>query len=232
MGDSRPTGLPLSVSALEVRSPRGRVLLSLPALEAPAGALIGIRGPSGAGKSTLLYALSGLIGGTTGAVRWGQTDLLSLSAERRAAFRARHIGMIFQDFLLFEELDALGNAGITALFRPRAERPSLRARAAERLARLGLDLGDRGVGSLSGGERQRVAIARAMAAEAPILLADEPTASLDRAAADRLIDDLVALTRDTGTTLIAVSHDLHLIDRMDRVLTIEDGTLTKDGGPA
>lgn len=224
---SRPGGLPLAVTGLEVRNPRGRTLLSVPGLTVPAGALIGIRGPSGAGKSTLLYALAGLLETTQGQVRWGGTDLLTLGPERRAAFRADHIGMIFQDFLLFEELDALGNAGLTALFRPRATRAPLRARAAAQLARLGLGgSGEaRSVASFSGGERQRVAIARAMAAEAPILLADEPTASLDRAAADRLVEDLVAIARDSGMTLIAVSHDQNLIARMDRVLTVTDGAL-------
>lgn len=225
-------GLPLSVSGLGIRGPRGRQLLTVPALEIPAGALIGIRGPSGAGKSTLLYALAGLLDRATGQVRWGGTDLLALGPERRAAFRADHIGMIFQDFLLFEELDAVGNAGLTALFRPRAARAPLRARAEAQLVRLGLDSDARSVASFSGGERQRVAIARAMAARAPILLADEPTASLDRVTADRLIDDLVALARDTGTTLIAVSHDLRLIERMDRVLTILDGALVGDEAAA
>ncbi|APX24091.1 MAG: ABC transporter ATP-binding protein [Rhodobacteraceae bacterium] len=225
-------GLSLSVRALEVTSDRNRRLLSVPALEAPAGALIGVRGASGAGKSTLLYALAGLLERASGSVRWGDTDLLSLAPERRAGFRAGQIGMIFQDFLLFEELDALANASVTALFRKRPERAALRTRSAERLSRLGLDAGARSVASFSGGERQRVAIARAMAAEAPILLADEPTASLDRAAADRLIEDLVAMTRETGTTLVAVSHDMHLIARMDRVLTVTDGALSADEVPA
>lgn len=220
-------GLSLSVSDLTVRSPRGRTLLSVPGLTVAPGALVGVRGPSGAGKSTFLYALAGLIE-ATGQVRWGQTDLLAMGPERRAAFRAGQIGMIFQDFLLFEELDGLGNAAVTALFRPRSERAAIRARASDRLTALGLQQAPRSVDSFSGGERQRVAIARAMAAEAPVLLADEPTASLDRAAADRLIDDLVMLARKTGTTLITVSHDTHLIDRMDQVLTITDGSLTKE----
>ncbi|WP_353474501.1 ATP-binding cassette domain-containing protein [Salipiger sp. H15] len=222
--------LPLSITGLTVRSPRGRVLLELPALSAGPGALIGIRGASGAGKSTLLYALAGLLDRAEGAVRWGGTDLLSLSAERRARFRAATIGMIFQDFMLFEELDALDNAALTALFRPRAERAALRARARERLAALGLTDTGRRVTSFSGGERQRVAIARAMAAEAPVLLADEPTASLDRANADRLVDDLVTLVRTQGTTLVAVSHDAALLERMDRVLTISGGQVVADEG--
>lgn len=224
--------LPLQVSDLRLRSPRGRLLLDLPALTATPGALIGIRGASGAGKTTLLYALAGLLDRAEGSVRWGDTELLALGSEGRARFRARNIGMIFQDFMLFEELGALDNASLTALFRPRSERPALRARARARLEALGLTDTDRRVTSFSGGERQRVAIARAMAAEAPVLLADEPTASLDRANADRLIEDLVALVRTQGTTLIAVSHDPALLERMDRVLTIEGGALAADEVPA
>ncbi|MCA0940146.1 ATP-binding cassette domain-containing protein [Salipiger pacificus] len=220
--------LPLDVKDLRLHSPRGRLLLDLPALDAAPGALIGIRGASGAGKTTLLYALAGLLDRAEGAVRWGKTDLVTLDSEGRARFRAETIGMIFQDFMLFEELGALDNAALTALFRPRAERKALRARAQARLEALGLTEMGRGVTSFSGGERQRVAIARAMAAEAPVLLADEPTASLDRDNADRLIDDLVRLVRAQSTTLVAVSHDAALLERMDRVLTISGGQLVAD----
>ncbi|MBE9638304.1 ABC transporter ATP-binding protein [Salipiger mangrovisoli] len=222
--------LPLMISGLAVRSPRGRILLELPALAAAPGALIGIRGASGAGKTTLLYALAGLLDRAEGSVRWGSTDVLALGSEGRARFRAGNIGMIFQDFMLFEELNAQDNAALTALFRPRAERAALRDRAKARLALLGLAEAEHRVTSFSGGERQRVAIARAMASEAPVLLADEPTASLDRGTADRLIDDLVALVRTQGTTLIAVSHDATLLERMDRVLTIAGGRLVSDEG--
>jgi len=225
-------GLPLSVSGLTVRSARGRVLLDVPELTVEAGALVGLRGPSGAGKSTFLYAIAGLLEQAEGRVLWGDDDLLALRPAGRAAFRAGRIGMIFQDFLLFEELGAGDNAAIAALFRPRGERAALRARAAAHLQALGIGNGARSVASFSGGERQRVAIARALAAEAPVLLADEPTASLDRASADRLIDDLVRLTRDLGATLIAVSHDTRLTDRMKRVLTLVDGRIEADGVPA
>lgn len=221
-------GLPLKIEGLVVPGGRGRVLLSVPELSLPAGALVGVEGPSGAGKSTLLYALAGLLD-VAGSIRWGEVDLASLRAEGRARFRADSIGMIFQDYLLFEELGAVDNAALSALFRGRGERDGVRARARDRLDRLGLGAtAGRRVASFSGGERQRVAIARAMAAEAPVLLADEPTASLDRAAAGRLVDDLVTLARETGTTLIAVSHDARLIARMDRVLTITDGAVTGD----
>lgn len=220
-------GLPLSVDGLLVRGHRGRALLSVPALHVPRGTLLGVRGPSGAGKSTLLHALGGLLE-AEGRVRWGDTCLTTLPEARRAAFRADRIGLIFQDFLLFDELSPLANAGVSALFSPRGARARRRARARDRLARLGIAPTGRTVASFSGGERQRVAVARALVGDPPILLADEPTASLDRASADRLIGDLTALVRATGKTFIAVSHDARLLAGMDRLITIEDGTVVAD----
>lgn len=220
--------LPLQISDLEVRA-GARTLLKVADLSAPAGALIGIRGPSGAGKSTFLHALSGLIE-ARGRLCWGEVDLIRLRPEGRTAFRAKNMGLIFQDFLLFDELSPQANAGLAGLFRVRHDRPPISARAAEALARLGVPEGRRTVGSFSGGERQRVAIARAMATDPGLLLADEPTASLDRRAADTLIEDLTSLVRASGKTLIAVSHDTHLLDRLDRILTIEDGRVTGDTG--
>lgn len=217
-------GLPLAIRDLRVTGPSGRVLLAVDALDITAGSLVGVRGPSGAGKSTLLHALGGLLP-ASGAVRWGETEILSLSDERRTVFRAGHIGMIFQDFLLFEELGNADNAALAAMFAPRARRATTRDAAVANLRHLGLEPGPRPVASFSGGERQRVGVARALASNAPILLADEPTASLHREAADALIGDLVKLTRDHGRTLIAVSHDLHLLDRMDRVLWVDEGVL-------
>lgn len=221
--------LPLDVDALKVSADNGQLLLDIPSLRLAAGGSLGIRGPSGAGKSILLYALSGLLERLEGSLCWGNTNLVGLSPARCAAFRERHVGMIFQDFLLFEELDALSNAGLSALFRPRSERAAISARAAEHLKRLGIKDGSRKVASFSGGERQRVAVARALAVNPDILLADEPTASLHRSAADRLSQDLVALAQDAGTSLIVVSHDEHLLSSLDRVLTIADGC--PDGEP-
>lgn len=224
-------GLTLAIRDLRVTGPTGRVLLSVDALDLPEGSLVGVRGPSGAGKSTLLYALGGLLP-ATGAVRWGDTELLALGEEARTAFRAANVGMIFQDFLLFEELGSADNAALAAMFAPRNRRSAMRDAAAANLRHLGLQPGTRPVASFSGGERQRVGVARALAANAPVMLADEPTASLHREAADALIDDLVALTRDQGRTLIAVSHDLHLLERMDRVLWLEDGVLRTEAADA
>ena len=215
-------GLPLAISGLRVASPGGRMLLDLPDLTVAPGTCLGVSGPSGAGKSTFLYAVAGLLA-ASGQVRWGETDLLGLGSARRTAFRAQHMGFIFQDFMLFDELSALGNAGVAACYAPRRDRQRLRRRAEEGLRTLGLGHGQRRVDTFSGGERQRVAIARALAADPTILLADEPTASLHREASEAIVADLTALAREHGRTLIAVSHDRALLDRMDRVLRLENG---------
>ncbi|MFN2305672.1 MAG: ABC transporter ATP-binding protein [Paracoccaceae bacterium] len=222
-------GLPLVVTDLDLRGLDGRPLASLTRLNVTAGTSLAIRGPSGAGKSTLLHAFSGLVRPAGGQVLWGDTDLATLSDSARTRFRRENVGLIFQDFLLFEELGALDNAALSAAFAPRTARAALRDRAANWLDRLGLaQTGTRRADSFSGGERQRIAVARALSNDPAVILADEPTASLDRATADRLIDDLVALSQDSGRTLIAVTHDEALASRLDRVLTMADGRVVED----
>jgi putative ABC transport system ATP-binding protein len=219
------TGLALRVADLTVTGEGGRLLLTVPALSAPAGCTLGLRGPSGAGKSTFLLAIAGLIDSARGHVLWGETDVLALSPAGRRAFRAAHLGMIFQDALLFEELSARDNAALSALFAPRAQRAAIRAQSAEQLDRLGVRTQARSVATLSGGERQRVGVTRALAGGGGVLLADEPTASLDRASADALGDDLFSAARTRGQTLIVVSHDEVLLQRADRVLECADGAV-------
>jgi putative ABC transport system ATP-binding protein len=216
--------LALEVEELRGSSGSGRCLLEIPRLEVARGTTLGIQGPSGAGKSTLLFALAGLIP-ATGIVRWYGQEFLGLSKARQQALRAGTMGFVFQDHNLLDELSAAGNAGLTALFQPRAKRAAIRKGAAHWLGALGRAEPDRKITTFSGGERQRVAVARALANAPQAILADEPTASLDRPNADRLTDDLLAIVRDSGATLIAVSHDPHLLDRMDRRLTLTDGTL-------
>lgn len=220
------TGLGLNMSGLDVRDRDGRSILSVPDLQVAPGTSLAIRGPSGAGKSTLLYAMAGLIVPTQGSIVWGDTDIAKLSDNKRAAFRRQTVGFIFQDHLLFEELSAWGNAAITALYAPKAARPQIRETADQLLARLGLGkTANRRSDTFSGGERQRVAVARALAGQAPLILADEPTASLDRASADALADDLMHLARDEGRTMVVVSHDPSVCARADRVIDIVDGQL-------
>ncbi|WP_332717000.1 ABC transporter ATP-binding protein [Pelagibacterium mangrovi] len=220
--------LGLHITDLEVKAPSGRMLLAVPTLSLAPGTCLGVRGPSGAGKSTFLFSIAGLAENATGAIRWGETDLMPFSSEARATFRRRNVGMVFQDFLLFEELSAAANAALPGAYASRSRQSAIADTARSVLARLGISHGARTVESFSGGERQRVAIARALAADPAIILADEPTASLDRSTADALIDDLIALVRDTGKTLVAVSHDPHVYTRMDRVIEIVDGKIASD----
>lgn len=216
--------LSLHVEGLVITSSDGRSLLEVSRLDLPAGATLAITGPSGAGKSSLLHALAGLLRPSQGQILWGNIDLASLSDAALARFRRERLGLVFQDFLLFEELGALSNAAVAASFAPARERASIEAKAEGWLDRLGL--GQRtepSIRTYSGGERQRVAVARAMAHSPAVILADEPTASLDRASADRLIDDLVEAATEEGSTLIAVTHDARLARSLGRELKLADG---------
>lgn len=218
-----PAPLPLSVRDLVMRGDEGRTLLDLPALDVAPGEALAVVGPSGAGKSTLLFALAGLAPPASGRIAWGGVDVAGLATAARTAFRRRHLGLVFQDHLLFEELDAGANAALSRAWAPPAERPAIASRAGALLAALGLPDGRRGVATFSGGERQRVAVARALAAGPGAVLADEPTASLDRASAETLARTLVGLARDEGRTLIVATHDEALMARATRVLRLDGG---------
>ncbi len=220
-----PTAFGLTVRDLVVTGEQGRTLVRVPRFDAAPGALTVLRGPSGAGKSTLLFALAGLHLRVSGTVLWGDADIAAMGPST-AAFRRAHIGMIFQDHLLFDELGMAANAGVAALFTRRRDRAAIRDRAAGALRRLGLPGGERRrAATYSGGERQRIAMARALAHDPPIVLADEPTASLDRPAADRMAEDLAGLAR-SGRTVVAVSHDPALHAAADALHDMRDGTLT------
>lgn len=215
---------PLSVRDVAVRAADGRTLLEVAAFDVAPGDVVVVRGPSGAGKSTLLQVLAGLIQPAAGAVRWGDTELAAMAETGRAAFRRKTIGMVFQDHLLFDELTAFGNAGLAAAYAPRKERAAIKAQAGALLDRLSIPSGGRRATRYSGGERQRIAVARALATDPPVVLADEPTASLDRATADRLINDLFAYAGGQKTLIIA-SHDPAIHARAERLASVIDGKL-------
>lgn len=224
---NRPDVPSLHIKNLKIESARGRILLSVNHLQMNPGQTLAIRGPSGAGKSTLLFAMAGLLPVKEGILRWGNFDLATASDEQRTPFRRQTIGIVFQDHLLFEELSAADNAALASLYAPRIRRDEVARRADCILQELGLGSESRRrADSFSGGERQRIAVARALAANPPVVLADEPTANLDRANADRLICDLFGQARQQGRTLIAVSHDPSLIQAADRVVEIVDGVLS------
>ncbi|NMM77944.1 hypothetical protein B2J86_05140 [Acidovorax sp. SRB_14] len=186
------------------------------------GHLTAIVGPSGSGKSTLLHALAGIVVPHQGEVRFGATVVSQLGERQRDAWRLAHCGMVFQDFRLIDELDALSNTLLPAQFQ-RARLPEvLRERARALLARFEVPLRAGPVARLSRGEQQRVALARALLLDPPIILADEPTASLDPGNGQRIADELHAMAR-AGKTVVAVTHDHKLSALADQVLRMTAG---------
>jgi len=187
-----------------------------------------IVGASGSGKSTLLAIIAGLDRPTEGTVRLDGEDLFALDEDARAALRARKLGFVFQSFQLLAHLSALENVMLPLELLGRGD---ARARAAEMLRRVGL--GER-LGhyprTLSGGEQQRVALARAFVVEPEVLLADEPTGSLDHATGERVMELMFEMNREHGTTLVLVTHDRAIAARCDRQLRIEAGRLLPEAG--
>ena len=190
------------------------------------GEAVAIVGVSGSGKSTLLGLLAGLDTPTTGSVRIGSHDLFALDEDGRAALRGRMVGFVFQSFQLLPAMTALENVMLPLEL---AGADGAQASARAMLARVGLaDRVNHYPKQLSGGEQQRVAIARAFVTRPKLLLADEPTGNLDAATGGQVIDLLFELNRESGTTLLLVTHDEALTRRCDRVLRLAAGRL-QDG---
>ena len=182
-----------------------------------------IVGASGSGKSTLLSIVAGLDTPTRGTVRLGGQDLFALSEDQRAALRAQKVGFVFQSFQLMANLTALENVMLPLEL---ANRRDARQLATDMLGRVGL--GQR-LGHypkvLSGGEQQRVALARAFVVQPAVLLADEPTGSLDFATGETIMRLMFDLNRELGTTLVLVTHDRSIADQCERRITIEAGRI-------
>ena len=195
-------------------------------LEIPARQFAAIAGPSGSGKSTLLGLIAGLDRPTTGNIVVNDVDLTGLDEDDLARFRRDAIGYVFQSFHLIPTLTALENVAVPLEL-------GGDARALERARALLDEVGLRERGhhypvQLSGGEQQRVAVARAVARRPTLLLADEPTGNLDSATGKQIIDLLVALNRNLGSTLVLVTHDPALAALADRVITLRDGRVAAD----
>lgn len=195
-------------------------------LEIPAKQKVAVVGRSGSGKSTLLGLMAGLDRPTVGSIELDGTDITALSESRMARFRRKKIGYIFQSFHLIPTLTALENVLVPLEL---AGTTSSKEQAIELLQAVGL--GDRVHHypvQLSGGEQQRVAVARAFGCRPPILLADEPTGNLDSVTGRHVLDLLLALHRDYGTTLVLVTHDPAIASLMHRVVALRDGRIESD----
>jgi putative ABC transport system ATP-binding protein len=188
--------------------------------------MVAIVGPSGSGKSTLLGLIAGLDRPTSGAIWLNGTEISRLREEAMARLRLATIGYIFQSFHLIPTLTAVENVAVPLEL---AGKLGARQRAHEVLREVGLGhrLSHYPV-QLSGGEQQRVAVARAFACRPPILLADEPTGNLDSSTGQQIIDLILALHRDMGTTLVLVTHDYTLASSMERVISLRDGRIESD----
>ena len=187
---------------------------------------VAIVGASGSGKSTLLSIVAGLDTPTRGTVRVDGEDLFAVGEDARAALRARKIGFVFQSFQLLGNLTALENVMLPLEL---AGRRDARQAASDMLARVGLSerLGHYPK-VLSGGEQQRVALARAFVVQPAVLLADEPTGSLDFATGEKVMELMFDLNREQGTTLVMVTHDRAIAALCQRRLTVEAGRIVAD----
>ena len=182
---------------------------------------VAIVGASGSGKSTLLSIMAGLDTPSSGTVYLDGQDLFSINEDERAALRARKLGFVFQSFQLLGNLNALENVMLPLELEGRRD---ARKVATAMLARVGLSQRLHAYPRvLSGGEQQRVALARAFVVHPAVLLADEPTGSLDFATGEKIMELMFDLNRELGTTLVLVTHDRAIASRCNRSITIEAG---------
>ena len=208
-----------------------QALLTIPSLKIAPGSSMGVRGVSGAGKTTLLHCLAGIARPTGGHIFWAETDICGLQPDSLERWRHQHLGLIFQDFHLIDGLSVLDNVLLPAYFDRWQPAAAVVERARDLLAAVGMETFDRSAAVLSRGERQRVAFARALLLHPAILMADEPTASLDPEHRTKLGELLVTMARSQGATLIVISHEAELLTRLDRCVTLRQGHLSEDGLP-
>ncbi len=205
---------------------RGITILDDITLQIPEKQMVAIVGPSGSGKSTLLGLIAGLDKPTSGSIKLGGIEITTMPESQMARYRRQKIGYIFQSFHLIPTLTALENVAVPLELNGDLD---AKKRAAELLAAVGLqDRQSHYPVQLSGGEQQRVAVARAFSCRPPILLADEPTGNLDSATGRQVIDLLLSLNRDHGSTLVLVTHDPDLASCAERIISLRDGRIESD----
>jgi len=189
------------------------------------GEMVAIMGPSGCGKTTLLNCLAGLDSIDEGNIFIQGDNLRDLSDNERTAYRARHMGFVFQDFNLLPMLSAVENVELQMLV-ARVPGSKARKRALAFLARVGLaDRAHHRPAELSGGQRRRVTVARALTNDPAIVWADEPTGNLDSEAANDIMDLLCQFNRENGQTFVIVTHDLEVGKRTNRIIRMKDGSI-------
>ncbi len=194
-------------------------------LSVGSGRFLAVTGPSGSGKSTLLALIGGLLSPTSGKVIVNHHAVHELTGRKRARFRSRHVGFVFQSSNLIPYLTARENIAVLAAI-ANADRADVMRRADHLIDELGLvDRADTITTRLSGGERQRVAIARALVNQPDVILVDEPTASLDRERGRQVVAELRAQIRRRGLIGIMVTHDLEMAELADHVVEMRDGRL-------
>ncbi len=226
-GGSRISGEGIHVVGLgmEYKVPDGRVrALDDVSLTVEPGRSLAVVGPSGCGKSTLLGILGGLEVPTSGEVHVGEHVVSSLPDQARAALRRRAFGFVFQQDNLQPFLTASENVGLQSIIAGLADEPRHRQSLLEALG-MG-SLTHRFPDQLSGGQRQRVAVARALVHSPVVVLADEPTGALDAVSSDKVVELLLRLHKEQGTTLVVVTHDRSVAERMDVVIEMRDGRVT------
>jgi len=190
------------------------------------GEILAIMGPSGSGKSTLLHCLAGIFTPDSGEVWFDGRRLDELSDTKRTELRRTAFGFVFQFGQLVPELSTADNIALPLLLNKVSRRTAYK-KAHDWLERLGLgDLAARRTGELSGGQAQRVALARALVAQPKLLFADEPTGSLDSLASETVMELLVSLAREEGTTVVLVTHDARVAAYADREVMVRDGKVT------
>lgn len=193
-------------------------------LEIEKGEFLSIMGPSGCGKSTLLNIMGLLDVPSSGDVNISQQKTTALSDKEMAAFRNKKIGFIFQSYHLINDLKVVDNVELPLLYR-KSDGKARRELASEALAKVGLSNRMKHFPSqLSGGQKQRVAIARAIVGKPEIILADEPTGNLDSAMGNEVMDILMQLNREEGTTIVMVTHDENMARKTHRLVRLFDGT--------
>ena len=208
--------------AEEVRAVRDVTMAIAP------GEFTALAGPSGSGKTTLLNLIGGLTRPTRGRIWVAGQDVSQMSNQEVAQFRLGHIGFVFQAYNLLPVLTALENAEFPMLLQgvPADERARRVGELFERTGMAGLE--DRRPGKLSGGQQQRVAVVRAVVSKPALVLADEPTANLDTAASEALLDMMLELNQELGVTFVFATHDGRVMERSRRLVRMVDGTIDSD----